>query len=103
MHVLQHELTAIREACIKVSFAKLFPSHIHVLNISLNPTTSRGLLSLWFKSVTTQDFSVLTRRNKVERVGTFPLEQLWILGSLTLQSLTFTSVLIKVCVDAGKN
>ena len=112
MHVLQHELTAIREACIKVqdfisihlynpnifqkSFKYLFSILFKYFLPSSRLTTNQGSPSSWCRSGTTRASSARTRRSRAARAATSPPAPPWTSASPTPRSSTSTCALIKV-------
>ena len=97
-HILQHELMAIREACIKLE-ADYRPgiTFIVVQKVNLTSTVLGILLILiLIYSVITLVCSAPIKRSKVERAEIFPLEQPSMLESPIQPSLTFIYAHIRV-------
>lgn len=102
--VLQHELTAIREACIKlegdykpgITFIVVQKRHHTRYQILFFGAFSERLpcISLPYLFCV-QGYSVLRRKSSLENLATFPLERQLMLVSLIQQSLTFISAVTR--------
>ena len=96
-HVLQHELTAIREACIKLE-PDYKPGITFIVVQKRHHTRSvrqSGGSRPWEIMFFSPDCSALTRKSRAGRAGTFRPEPQWMLGSLILQSSTSISALTR--------
>lgn len=102
--VLQHELTAIREACIKLE-GDYKPGITFIVVQKRHHTRYQTLLDSAFGEPLSQvslhylycvqGYSVLRRKSSLGNLATFLLEQQWMLVSPIQLSLTFISAVIR--------